>query len=382
MKLIHAVAFLAATPTLTFIPSGMTRLMGGYRPVRAEMSSINPGLRKIPAGLQAPMFGKLKVGEQEFAFILDEPSDSASKLFVDTNGDGDLTNDPATNWKVREQNGQNGAAMYMGWAQVTLEGQLASIGVYRFDKKDPQRAALKNILLYYPDFGFQGKLTIGADTFPIAFAGAISSDAQIWVDRNGNGKNDGRSETIYGYKPFNFSGTTYEVRFEGGSLNLARSAIKVAEFPFPPDLAVGNQAPRFEAISTDGSGIAFPESFKGKIVLLDFWATWSATALAEIPTAVKAYENFHSRGLEVIGISFDQANQAEKIKSVTKEKGMLWKLIYEGNYWDTALGLKFGVETVPFRLLVDGNTGKILASGDRLRGEALEKTLKEALAKH
>lgn len=361
---------------LTFVPTGMTSKMGGYMPVRAEMTSQSDAVKKAPADLRAPMYGTMVFGAKSFAFILDEPEGSPARLFVDTNGNGDLTDDPVATWQGRTT---NGTTMHQGSAKVLISGQNATVNAYRFDKNDPARASLKNTLLYYGDFGYQGTLAVGNDSFKIMFAGDLGPNPRVWVDRNGNGKNDGRAETVMG--PFNFGSGTYELKAEGGKLLAVQSQKSVDAIPLPPDLSVGAVVPPFEAVATDGTKISFPSSYKGKTVLLDFWAMWCGPCLAELPNLTKAYERFHSQGLEILGISLDQANQAEKLAAFTKERNMPWRQVYEGKYWDITIGKQYGVEGIPFALLVDGDTGKIIATVQSLRGEALEKTLSQALNK-
>lgn len=346
-------------------------------PVRAEMGADAAGIKKQPENLVSPVFGKIAIGDKSYAFILDEPEGAPAKLYVDSNADGDLTNDPATTWAPRKQGEMT---MYFGDAKILVNGEMASINAYRFDKNDPQRAALKNMLLYYTDFGYEGKLKVGANTYPFAFAGPVDAGARLWVDRNGNGKSDGRSESVLANKPFNFGGTTYELKLVDGGFQVVKSAQTVEEFPLPPDLSIGALAPSFQATATDGTKISFPKSYAGKIVMVDFWATWCGPCIAEMPNVIKAYEKFHDRGFEILGISFDQANAADKVASFTKEHSMPWKQVYEGKYWETTLGKQFGVEGIPFGLLVDGDTGKVLASGNAIRGEALEKAIEAALA--
>ncbi|MCB8933273.1 MAG: TlpA family protein disulfide reductase [Fimbriimonadaceae bacterium] len=362
---------------LTFVPSGMTAKMGGYIPIRAEMSADATGVAKRPGGLQAPMFGSFAIEGKRYAFILDDPDGGTAQLYVDSNADGDLTNDPATTWAPRKQGEMT---MYFGGAQVLVHGDLASVVVYKFDKNDPQRAALKNTLLYYTDFGYQGKLTVGGKTYPIAFAGGVEPTTRLWVDRNGNGKSDGRAESISADKPFNFGGTTYELKIVDGAFQAVTSSKSVEEFPLPPDLSVGAMVPTFQATATDGTKVSFPKSYAGKIVMVDFWATWCGPCIQEMPNVIKAYEKYHDKGFEILGISFDQANAAEKVAAFTKEHSMPWKQVYEGKYWDTTIGKQFGVEGIPFGLLVDGDTGKVLASGNAIRGAALEKAIEAALA--
>ena len=354
---------------LNFVSEGMTSKLRGYVPVRAEMTGSVDKVKKAPAGLKAPKYGALVFGDLSFGFILDEPAGETAKLFVDSNGNGDYTDDAATKWELQK------TQMYSGSVEVMILGKKARVNAYRFNPEDPQRAQLKNTVLYYADFGYEGDVKFGDKTFKMALAGAMADNARVWVDRNANGKNDGRSETVSPAAPFNFGGVTYELKKVGDSFQASVSDKTVAEIPLPPDMSIGQSAVPFSATTIDGKKIEFPGSFKGKIVMLDFWATWCGPCIAELPNVIKAYEKFHDQGFEVLGISFDQANMADKVNAFTKERNMPWPQIYEGKYWETTIGRMYAVEGIPFCLLVDGDTGKILANVGALRGEALEKTL-------
>ncbi len=93
----------------------------------------------------------------------------------------------------------------------------------------------------------------------------------------------------------------------------------------------------------------------------------------------EAYEKHHEAGFEILGISFDQEGMAEKVQAFLKDKELPWEQIYEGKYWETSLGIQHDVSGIPFVLLVDGDTGKILGTAKELRGPKLSGFIEEKL---
>jgi thiol-disulfide isomerase/thioredoxin len=137
-------------------------------------------------------------------------------------------------------------------------------------------------------------------------------------------------------------------------------------------LAEGSVFPDFQEKDLEGKALSLA-SYRGKIVLVDFWATWCGPCVAELPTVLKAYEKYHGKGFEIVGISLDK--EEAKLRQFIKDKKMTWAQYFDGKGWQNKLSTKYGVNSIPATYLLDGE-GKIVAKD--LRGEALE----EAIAKH
>jgi peroxiredoxin len=138
---------------------------------------------------------------------------------------------------------------------------------------------------------------------------------------------------------------------------------------------VTQKAPDFSGQNYSGKQLSLID-LRGKLVVLDFWATWCGPCRVELPNVLKTYGKYHDKGFEIIGISLDQ--DQKQLESFVKDKKMTWPQFFDGKGWQNKLAQKYGVNSIPATYLLDGD-GKIIAKD--LRGEELEAAIAKALAK-
>jgi len=114
---------------------------------------------------------------------------------------------------------------------------------------------------------------------------------------------------------------------------------------------------------------------RGKIVMIDFWATWCAPCMEEVPTVVSVFKEFHSQGFEIIGISLDQ--DKGPLEGVTKAQGMTWPQYFDGKGWQNAISSRFGISQIPTAWLIN-KKGMVV---DTEAADGLEEKVKALLAK-
>jgi peroxiredoxin len=138
--------------------------------------------------------------------------------------------------------------------------------------------------------------------------------------------------------------------------------------------AIGKPAMNFTQNDTLDNPVSLA-NFKGKYVLLDFWASWCGPCRAENPNVVAAYNKYKDKGFSILSVSLDQPGAKEKWMKAIHDDNLTWTHVSDLKFWDNAVAKEYGIQAIPQNFLIDPN-GVIV--GKDLRGEALEQKL-EAL---
>ena len=189
-----------------------------------------------------------------------------------------------------------------------------------------------------------------------------------------------------------------ETHFTGGPLQsktqsetftrlAPKPALSAAAFVFTPApgvqkyreydarLVPGAQPIPFTAKDLNGRPLSLTQ-YRGKVVLLDFWATWCPPCIGEMPDIIAAYRKYHARGFDVVGLSLDESRPA--LSAFIQRNHMPWRQVFGGHKFESAVPRKYGVIAIPFSLLI-GRDGKISAVAQH--GPELTAAIKRAFAK-
>ena len=147
------------------------------------------------------------------------------------------------------------------------------------------------------------------------------------------------------------------------------------ESTIPKTIWVGKPAPEISLPDTEGRTVKL-SSFRGKYVLVDFWASWCGPCRRENPNVVQAFNQFKNKNFTILGVSLDRPGQKDAWINAIKEDNLTWTHISDLKFWQSEVVPVYQVGSIPFNVLVDPD-GKVVA--ENLRGNALEQKLHEVL---
>jgi peroxiredoxin len=138
---------------------------------------------------------------------------------------------------------------------------------------------------------------------------------------------------------------------------------------------MGQTAPEFTLPDVNGKAVSL-NSFRGKWVLVDFWASWCRPCRMENPNVVAAYQQFKNKNFTVLGVSLDREDGKEDWIKAIKDDRLEWTQVSELKFWNSIVVPMYNIEGIPYNVLIDPQ-GKIVA--ENLRGPDLAKKLQAVL---
>lgn len=135
------------------------------------------------------------------------------------------------------------------------------------------------------------------------------------------------------------------------------------------------QSVEMKFTAVDGRDVDLAQ-LRGKVVLIDFWATWCGPCKEELPNIKRVYDAYHARGFEVIGIALDKAEDRQKLIDYCRENNLPWPQHFDGRFWKNEFAVKYAVRAIPAMFLLDRD-GKVVTTD--ARGKKLEPEVKRLL---
>ena len=176
-------------------------------------------------------------------------------------------------------------------------------------------------------------------------------------------------------KAFKRIEVSIKTKSESNQLISNRIKQKIESNPNKQKIKIRMQAPDFTAPNPQGNSITL-SAIKGKVTIVDFWASWCKPCRIENPNLVKLYDKYHSKGLEIISVSLERGNQKAFWIEAIKKDQLNWYNVSNLKFWQDPIAQAYSVNSIPATFILDEN-GTVVAK--RLRGAELEAKIKKML---
>ncbi len=381
-------------PTALSIGAG-AKYRVGYMPQMLVSSATKPaGIVKEPVYKGTPIYGTIHLGngpKSTFLVALDEPAEGDWKIYIDKNQNGDLTDDGDGAWdKKNEQQGRvvygvNSVTLRASWGSATKETSFADygIGIYTISSGGKANTFMFREAARVGELTFDGKphktLLIENDT-----DGLYNKTVQVDDKGKPVGKVTGRpvwlridtaddgkfATTVDPRAAFKIGEKVYEARIsnDGASVVVTPTTKVAAELTPPPPvrkplLAAGTAVPAFLAEKW-GGGTVTPADYKGKILILDFWATWCGPCQRSMPHLEKVYKAVKDKNVDVLAVCvWDDKDAYTKWVPANQSK-YSFPLAFDPagkSSADSIAGKQFNVSGIPTTYII-GPDGKVAES--------------------